>query len=257
MENILSQPQILCDFLTEMNLDSSRLHVHSSVIESLGYDFEIQTADFIKFAELDLQQNSAHGLVNALSNAKRAIDCQVDTVLGCFGLLSRRNLPQKIELLRNMGMVTPRIVTKVVKARNYLEHEFTMPKRELVEDAVDIATLFTTLLSRALRNFNSGFYISTVVEGIYDDGDPYHDKWISVDFDDEVLQFELQGVIFIEPPTPESRKTRRVGPIYIKSHDKGYIELINLAFSLNDSIAKEEVNQRAIQFLNLASMAKT
>ena len=49
-------------------------------------------------------------------------------------------------LLTEIGVVAPRIVTKVVRARNYLEHEYRKPEKEQVEDAVDVTTLAETRL---------------------------------------------------------------------------------------------------------------
>lgn len=39
-------------------------------------------------------------------------------------------------------MIAPRVLTKLNKARNLLEHEFTCPSREDVEDFIDIVSLF-------------------------------------------------------------------------------------------------------------------
>lgn len=45
-------------------------------------NFDITPRDFLDFAEKDLEQpNSIHSLVNATSNLKRAIDCQLDSFL--------------------------------------------------------------------------------------------------------------------------------------------------------------------------------
>ena len=240
-----------------MNFDLSRLYVDRSGSECLEYDFDIQPSEFIKHAEFDIQQNSNHGLVNGLSNAKRAIDCQVDSVLGCFGLLSRRNFPQKMEVLSKMGMIAPRIVSKVVKARNYLEHEFKQPEREQVEDAVDIATLFCTSLDKELRNFHSGFYIGTVVDGVYDEGELFHDKWIDIAFDSQEIIFEISGLIFDEVPTPVSRKAHHIKSAIIKPQEQGYIDLLKLAFSLNKPITKSEIVQQATLFIQTFSTATT
>lgn len=243
------------ELLHQMDLDLSRLCIKPAAAFCLEYAFDIQPSEFIKYAEFDIQQDSTHGLVNALSNAKRAIDCQVDTVLGCFGLLSRRNFPQKMKILNSMGMVTPRIVNKVVKARNYLEHEFKKPERGQVEDAVGIATLFCVSLDKALRNFHFHFYIGTVVDGVYDEGDPFQDKWLDVAFDSQEILYEVSGLIFDEVPTLESRKARHIKPAIIKPQEQGYIELVKLAFSLNKPITESEIVQQAIQFVQLFTTA--
>jgi hypothetical protein len=48
--------------------------------------------------------------------------------------------------------VAPRILNKIVRLRNMLEHEFHLPKKTEVEDAVDVATLFL----EALKPYTSG-----------------------------------------------------------------------------------------------------
>jgi hypothetical protein len=244
---------ISAEFLELMNLDMDRLEVETETMISLQYQFEVQASDFIKFSEVDLQQGTIQGLVNALSNAKRAIDCQVDTVLGCFGLLSQRNFPQKMKKLGDLGMVAPRIVNKVVKARNYLEHEYKKPEKEQVEDAVDIATLFVISLDKALRNFWDSFIISTVVDRVLDEGHPFCDKWITVRYDEEKFDYELSGLIFDEQPTTESRHARNIAPIIIGPHDIGFVELVNLSFSLNNPVSDDEIKQRATQLIHVLS----
>jgi hypothetical protein len=50
--------------------------------------FELTARDFLRFAETDLNDSLCkHHLVNALSNIKRAIHCQLDSLLFGFGLL--------------------------------------------------------------------------------------------------------------------------------------------------------------------------
>jgi hypothetical protein len=240
------------ELIALMDLDLSRVIVERDGSAMLDYEFEIKANEFIKFAELDLQQETTQGLVNALSNAKRAIDCQVDTVLGCFGLLSRRNFPQKMDVLREMGIVTPRIVNKVVKARNYLEHEFKEPEQEQVEDAVDIATLFVISLEQELRNFNTNFLISTIVDGVFDEGRPFADKWLSIEYSDDKKHFSFFGIIFDEVPK-EVRKARKVETAIIRPKEKGFIELMKLAFNLNRSVSEKELKNNAIQFIKLFS----
>jgi hypothetical protein len=241
------------ELLSQLDLDLSRITVEWNSQSSLEYLFEIQAFEFVKFAELDLYQGTTHGLVNALSNAKRAIDCQVDSVLGCFGLLSRLNFPQKIATLNQMGIITPRIVNKVVKARNYLEHEFKMPELEQVEDAVDIATLFVTSLEQSLRHFPNDFVISSIVEGVFDEGHLFSDKWLTIDYDDEPKRFTLRGLVFDEVPTSESRKAHWIEKALIQPKETGFMELLNLAFSLEKQIPDKDLVSQAVKFFQLFS----
>lgn len=110
--------------------------------------FDFMPEDFLKFAETALsQQNQAGSLVNALSNIKRAIDCQIELIISDHGLAKKAkkenwNFPKKIDFLKNKNVIAPRVLEKINKTRNLLEHEFKKPNTDTVEDAFDVATLF-------------------------------------------------------------------------------------------------------------------
>ncbi len=77
MENTL-------DFIN--NVDS---HVCSASWEKLETPFEVKPEDFLRFAESDLNSNKEGELVNCLSNVKRAMDCQLDSLFFAFGVYKR------------------------------------------------------------------------------------------------------------------------------------------------------------------------
>ena len=54
-------------------------------MECIDTSFETMPSEFISFAEFDLQSTFDHKFINALSNAKRALDCQADRLLKLFG----------------------------------------------------------------------------------------------------------------------------------------------------------------------------
>ncbi len=118
-------------------------------------DFGINPHDFLAFAERDLAgEIETHSLVNCLTNAKRAIDSQVDRVLCALGVsVDHQAFGKKFEDLGRIGIVAPRIIQKVRKARNLLEHEYVCPARSEVEDALDIATLFVAAVDRVFLLF--------------------------------------------------------------------------------------------------------
>jgi len=106
--------------------------------------------DFLDFAvedsaALDKERN----LVNCLANCKRAIDAQVDRLIGRLGFfpLAKRqgwNIPRKLDFISDSGLVAPRILRKVNTLRNRMEHDHAVPSRQQVEDALDVATLFVS-----------------------------------------------------------------------------------------------------------------
>lgn len=133
-------------------------HFHVQVQSNVEFPFEIEPREFLKFAEQDLKTGGLHGFTNALSNAKRAIDCQIEGILYSFALEKKhRNFPNKLEIICGMGLAAPRIIKKINALRNILEHEFKMPSQEKVEDAVDTATLFLEATNRIFAMFPMNF----------------------------------------------------------------------------------------------------
>lgn len=119
--------------------------------------FELKAKDFLKFAECDLSSDSTHQQVNALSNIKRAIECQLDSLLFGFGLFRKSekenwSFPHKIECLNKVGVISPSILKRINKKRVLLEHKYESPEKEQVEDALDVATLFVEYTNRFLFN---------------------------------------------------------------------------------------------------------
>ena len=122
----------------------------------LKMPFDVGAHDFFRYSKSDFRSRSLHGRVNALSNAKRAIDCQIDSLLFAFGLLGRSrrqhwNFPAKMKTLRDLGVVTPEILRKVVHRRNVLEHEYHSPTKDEVEYALGTAELFIASTEGFLR----------------------------------------------------------------------------------------------------------
>jgi len=118
--------------------------------------FQITPNQFLKFAEYDLGSEYEHHLINALSNLKRAIDCQIDSLLIGLGLFKksrdeRWNFPQKIDFLDSMGIISPRILKKINQKRNLLEHEYAKPIKDDVEDAFDVVMLFIAYTEKFLH----------------------------------------------------------------------------------------------------------
>jgi len=128
--------------------------------EKFDISFDISPNEFLKFSEKDLTSEVEHKYVNALSNAKRAIDGQIEGLLKLYGFykLAKKKswgFPKKLECLSEIGIITPRVLIKLNKQRNIMEHEFIKPDADKVEDFVDIATLFIGSTDRFLMNYLS------------------------------------------------------------------------------------------------------
>ena len=110
----------------------------------------LKPLDFLSFAMEDSQAlEEERNRVNCLANCKRAIDAQADSLISKLGFLAKArkdqwNVPRKLEFIGRAGVVAPGILNRVNQLRNHLEHHFSAPSREQVEDAMDVATLFVS-----------------------------------------------------------------------------------------------------------------
>lgn len=118
--------------------------------------FEIEANQFRDFAIEDTKIDTVHQRVNAISNVKRAIECRIDELLYAFCLHIKSenekwNFPKKIQVLGDLGVFAPRILQKINRKRNQLEHQYVKPTQEDVKDALDVATLFIGYTDRLLH----------------------------------------------------------------------------------------------------------
>jgi len=139
----------------------------------LTYTFPINPSEFLLFAKEDFKSGGVRGSVNALTNAKRVIDCQTDILLTCLGYDPAKTLPnvaldfikdyqtrygsfeatQKLKLLQALDVVPSGMVSRIRKLRNALEHEYRIPKESEVQDSIELATLFRGATDNVIRNF--------------------------------------------------------------------------------------------------------
>src|SRR5262245_56669507 len=112
----------------------------------LDFEFDLNPGDFLRFAQQDFYSRDKQGLVNTLTNAKRAIDCQVDKFCVCIGYQPkselpqnvkdyikphtnpnvRADVPQRLRLLHALDVAPPSLISKTRTIRNILEHEYQL-----------------------------------------------------------------------------------------------------------------------------------
>lgn len=63
------------------------------------------------------------------------------------------NFPTKLDKLNQLGIIAPRILKKINHIRNLLEHQYKIPKKEEVEDAIDVAMLFIEYTNKFIYRF--------------------------------------------------------------------------------------------------------
>lgn len=213
------------------------------------YDFSVTPEDFITFAKADFFKADQRGLVNALSNAKRAIDCEVDSFINSIGLHSdnlaselgpngiasfsfSRQLtdgPLKFKFLQAIGVATPGIINKMRKMRNLLEHEYKIPKRKDVGDAIDIAELFVHGCAARTKNVTTNFSIGSGVTKARGR------RQVAKEF---YIQFEEGSPPLFEIHFWDHKKIAKNGTgaeptIQVKPRDEGFMPLLKLMWHVD------------------------
>lgn len=133
--------------------------------------YDISSEEFLDFAENAMASGTKEGIVNAISNLKRAIDCEMDMFFECINIkriFDKKNLKfeKKTQFLASIGLFPIQTINKLNMMRNKLEHEYKTPEifdlhtyYELVWSVVKILDLYLELLY-----VNSEIYLQLYVE---------------------------------------------------------------------------------------------
>lgn len=196
--------------------------------------YDISPNDFLHFARQALKEGDDAGCVNALTNAKRAIDCEVESFLAALGYPRGKDLPRsvsdylarqgrtlrrpgldaKLQLLQALNVVPVKLAARVRALRNDLEHEYALPQVEDVRDAIETADIFM----RALR------YVESWMLGEMELGSESPDREGC---------FTSDGTLWLEYKenliTVSLREcSREIDPLPIRADENGYLELVRL-----------------------------
>ncbi|GIU03227.1 hypothetical protein [Shewanella morhuae] len=113
---------------------------------------DLKPRDYFIFAIKDLEGDlDSRSLINALLNAKRALHYQVDLLVDTYGYKShtnRNSFPAKLEYCKKCGIVSPRVLNKLNKIRNEVEHDYAVPTETEVNDFIDVVELFLAATDR-------------------------------------------------------------------------------------------------------------
>jgi hypothetical protein len=104
------------------------------------------------------------------------LDARIESVLIGFGFhkiakTENWKMPKKLSFLSDLGILTPRVLTKLNRTRNLIEHEFHCPTREQVEDFVDVVALFNESTKIFLNHLPNDAQIASEAN----DDEPYFD----------------------------------------------------------------------------------
>ena len=144
------------------SVEWSRLVVSLDTSTKLRFDFPLSPSDFLKFAKVDFHAGGIRGYINSLSNAKRAMDCGVESIIAAVGYSSSglrvqlgketvgiiergaldSSLPFTDKFFESLGGFTPSLLDRVRRLRHDIEHRFQKPTKRKAVEALEIAELF-------------------------------------------------------------------------------------------------------------------
>lgn len=119
---------------------------------------DISPEEFLNFAENAIVSESKEGMISAISNLKRALDCEMDMFFESINLNSifkKKSLKfeKKTQFLADIGLFPIKTINKLNSIRNKMEHEYKAPEisdlhayYELVWSVVRIVDLYLELL---------------------------------------------------------------------------------------------------------------
>jgi hypothetical protein len=122
------------------------------------FDQECPARRYLAFAIADINDgDSDRHLVNAVSNAKRALHLRIECLIDAYGgELLRKELatfPRRLEFCNRCGIVSPTVLRRLNAMRNDVEHDYLIPTREQTLDFVDIIDLFLEASSWLVHKF--------------------------------------------------------------------------------------------------------
>ncbi len=154
---------------------------------------------------------SKRGKINALTNTKRAIDCQTDKIFSSLGLnpngfplvieefignsknsSAKKDIPIRLQFIQSMGFAPVIIISQVRLIRNKLEHYCKEPSNDDVYSAIELAELFILSTDNKLKSLWD-FIITDKKKK--DDGDGHLWDTVYVTYDDSNHLFDVKGYI--------------------------------------------------------------
>lgn len=228
----------------KLKIDFSSTIIQRDDSGSVDYPFELSARDFLRFAKLDFKAKDDKGDINALTNAKRAIDCQIDSALAIFGIsfdkipaeseaiikltdFHDNDLPLKLKLIRALDFAPSGLISKTRTLRNKLEHYYQKPKRKEINEAIELAELFVLSIESRIKMIAEHFIIT--------DKQSYKKDWLQKSWIEFNYNFNEKGIIlsFYENNIMIEKK------VYHQTDEELY-PIIRLINNINEEIELEE-----------------
>ncbi|SFI11598.1 hypothetical protein [Halpernia frigidisoli] len=157
-------------------IDFSKVIIKNNSERSSVEHFDLKPRDFIRYAKDDLNNNDKKGFVNSLTNSKRAIDCQIDTIFYNYGisfdkipsasekliesLNVNNDLPHKLKMIQALKFSPSNLTTKTRNFRNRLEHYYQIPNEKEIRESLEIAELFIQSCESKIKWVEDDFIIT-------------------------------------------------------------------------------------------------
>lgn len=175
----------LLKLVKELDLDWTNIMIHEHDYKGeFLYTFEVTPENFLAYAKENINLKTKKGLIDGMSNAKRAIECQIDSIINFLGydykVFDRRSsyqntkkfinahfaedtvdgITDRIKLLNILDITPSFLISKIRSLRNRVEHEYIIPSFSEVKEAIEIAELF---INSSMRRIN--WTIRTIMFG--------------------------------------------------------------------------------------------
>lgn len=116
---------------------------------------------YLEYARRDIADRTQQGAINALGHAKRAVHLIMDKLLEVYCLDEWVNapFPVRAELLRDIGAFPTRMVSRLNRDRNFMEHDYSFVEVDRAADFVELVELFLTMAYPFFRRGVIGAYV--------------------------------------------------------------------------------------------------
>lgn len=146
--------------ISEMQPEHIRDYINSGGVYSYqSYEPAITPSTYLEYARSDLRDGETpRSIINAVGNAKRALHLEVETLCSALGweVLHKKKITgfdKRLEFIKNCGIISPRILSKLNRTRNKVEHEYFVPSLDEAQDYLDIVELFLFGTKQILDRF--------------------------------------------------------------------------------------------------------
>nr|WP_299244986.1 hypothetical protein [uncultured Halomonas sp.] len=135
--------------------------------------YDKSASDFLQYAIEDLEDGcTSRNLINAISNTKKALHIRMNELSEGFGIgKSNACFPEVFVCLKNCGFVAPKVLDRINKLRNKVEHQYITPALEDVEIYIDVVQLFIASTRKWMENCVVNIKIE---KGVLDDSGEFY-----------------------------------------------------------------------------------